>query len=584
MKYPSVIFLAVFCSAASSQYLYDDQPLGARIEHQSFFFIPNYINPYGIDEFSTALPGVVDHPLLHLAINPASLHSIGKDPLIFVDYRTNKEIERRYYYIMPMWYASAAYDLNSIVPPYPYYPYSPSRLSIEPSFSSALLTTPFAESVPDWTIGATYELISQSEPYYPMELYDPYYPYPYDIRTAGGSKSYFGVDFVRNKGHLAAVYTAFRFSDAMSAGVRLGGTRFIRNAERGPIISDYLASESESHSFFDDNRLLDHSLMDFTAGIQWILTDKISAGATAGYFSGTLTQFENSENSYTYGSVNGTTPLYNSQSLTQIDRKWENNGDGYTAGVQTTVSLSSSSTLIGTYAMRNHLLHLTVRAYDQSGYSHADHSSSTQYHNSNKTDLYRNGKGREYSYFHRGSLAFLLHTEKNVRLSLGVVYTAHTINRNTLEGIVGSDISWMQDSQQPFTTMRTRQSKDLGWDYDEIRTETQIPLMLTLPLGAALDMQFGINRRFIAVDRTQQTTLQYHRIETYRNDTLLTVEENKRYVNTYPSQNSVTNTLAVLFGLTFHPSDLIDINIAGVPYSVNNETHFQWMAGIFVRP
>lgn len=584
MKNMAVIFMSLCCSIATAQNLYQDQPLGARIEHQSFFFIPNYMNPYGVDEFSTALPGVVDHPLLHLAINPASLHSIGNDPLVFVDYRTNKEIERRYYYVMPAWDISVTHAQNMIVPPYPYYPYNPMRLSIEPSFSSAVLTKPFPESAPEWTIGVTYELISQSEPYYPMEIYDPYRPYPLDLRASSDSKSYFGVDFVRNKGHLAALYSAYHFSDAMSAGLRFGGTQFKRNAERGPIISNYLSADSDSRSFFDDNRLQDHSLFDLTAGIRWVLSDNISVGATGGYFSGKLTQFEDSENSNFYGTYNGTSALYHSQSLTQIDRKWENNGDGFTAGIQTTMTFSPASSIVGTYSVRNYLLHLTIRAYDQSGYSHSNHTQSTPYHNSNKTDAYRIGRGREYGYFHRGSLAFLLQTEKKVRLSIGVVMTAQTINRNTLEGIVGSEVTWMQDSQQPFTTTRTKQSKDLLWDYDEIRTETQIPLMLTLPLGATMDLQFGINRRFISVEQSQQTTAHYHRIESYRNDTLLTVEENKRLVNTYPSQDRISNTLAVLFGLTIHPADIIDINLAGVPYSVNNDTHFQWMAGINVRP
>jgi hypothetical protein len=584
MKYFPIILLLSLFSILHSQYPYPDQPLGSRIERQDFFFVPNDMIPFDVEEFSTALPGVVDHPLLHLAINPASLHSIGNDPLLYFDYRTNKEIERQYYYVMPMWDMPVIHESRMIVPPYPYYPNNPSRLSIEPSFSTAILSKLFPESVPEWTLGATYELISQTEPYYPLEVYDPYSPYPLYFQTSNDSKSYYGVDFVRNQGHLFALYSAYRFNDAVSAGIRFGGTLYKRNAERGPIISDFLYIESDSRSFYDDNRLQDHSLFDFTAGIQWTVAEHVTVGASAGYIAGTLTQFEDSENSYAYESFNGATVTYRSQSLTTIDRKWENNGDGFTAGLQTTVTLSPSSSFVGTYSFRNHLLHLTVRANDVSGYTYSDDSQSLPYVSSNLTQEYRNGKGREYGYFHRGSLAYVLNTEKNVRLSIGVVLTARTINRNTLEGIAGSAFNGTENSQQPYTTTRTKQSKDLFWDYDEIRTETQIPLMLTLPLGPMMDLQFGINRRFISAEQKQQTITHFHRIESYRNDTLLTVEENRRFMNTYPSRNSITNTMAVLFGLTIHPADLIDIHIAGVPYAVNNDTHFQWMAGINVRP
>ena len=584
MKYMAVVFMTLCCSIASAQYLYQDQPLSSRIEQQDFFFVPNYMTPFGVEEFSTALPGVVDHPLLHLAINPASLHSIGNDPLVYFDYRTNKQIERQYYYIMPMWDISVVRDQSMIVPPYPYYPYNPSRLSIEPSFSSAILSKLFPESIPDWSIGATYELISQSEPYYPLDVYSPYGPYPLDMLASSNGKSYYGVDFVRNKGHLFALYSAYRFNDATSAGIRFGGMLHKRNAERGPIISDNDFNDSESQSFFDDNRLQDHSLFDLTTGIQWNVAEHVTIGATAGYITGKLTQFEVSENSYMYVTFNGTTILNRSNSLTTIDRKWENNGDGFTAGLQSTIALSPTSSFVGTYSFRNHLLHLTVRANDITGYTYADDTQSTPYLNSNLTQDYRNGKGREYGYFHRGSFAYMLNTEKNVRLSIGVVLTAQTINRNTREGIVGSSSTGTENSQQPYIITRTRQSTDLFLDYDEVRTETQIPLMLTLPLSAMMDLQFGINRRFISVEQNQQSITHYHRIESYRNDTLQTVVEDRSLMNTYPSRNSITNTMAVLFGLTLHPADLIDIHIAGVPYAVNNDTHFQWMAGINVRP
>jgi len=583
MKYKTAIVAALCFQAGQAQYLYFDQPLGSRIERQDFFFVPNDMIPFDVEEFSAALPGVVDHPLLHLAINPASLHSVGNDPLIYFDYRTNKQIERQYYYKMPMWDSPVVAEHSMIVPPYPYYPYNPSRLSIEPSFSSAILSKPFPESAPDWTIGGTYELIAQSEPFYPLETYDPYSPQPLSMRESSDSKSYFGVDFVRNKGHLFALYSAYRFTDATSAGIRFGGTLYKRNAERGPIISDYIYTDSDSRSFYDDNRSQDHSLFDLTAGIQWSL-DRVTVGATAGYMTGKLTQFEDSENSYSYESFNGAAAVYRSQSLMAIDRKWENNGDGFTTGLQTTVVLSPSSSFVGTYSYRTHLLHLTMRANDISRYAYSDYSQSTTNQNSNHKEEYRNGKGREYGYFHRGSFAYVLKTEKNVRLSIGMVLTTRTINRNTLEGIVGSAFNGTESTQQPYITTRTKESKDLIWDYDEIRTETQIPLMLTLPLSTMLDLQFGINRRFITLEQKQQTITRFHRIESYRNDTLLTVEENRRVINTYPARNEMTNTLAVLFGLTIHPADMIDIHISGVPYAVNNETYFQWMAGINVRP
>jgi hypothetical protein len=584
MKYTAVVFITLCCSISSAQYLYQDQPLGARIEHQPFFFVPNYMNPYGVDEFSTAVPGVVDHPLLNLAINPAALTSIGNDPLLYFDYRTNKEIERQYYYIMPMWDISVSREQNMIVPPYPYYPYNPSRLSIEPSFSSAILSKLFPESVPEWSIGVTYELISQSEPFYPLEVYDSYGPQPLAQRTVNDSKSYYGVDFVRNKGHLFAVYSAYRFNDESSVGIRFGGSLYDRNAERGPIISDYDYTASSSYSLIDDNRSQDHSLFDVTAGMKWDLTERIVLGATAGYLFGKFTQFEISENLYEYVSVNGTTTTYQSTSLNQINRKWENNGSGITAGLQTSIIFTPYSTVTGTFSYRHHLLHLTIRANDITGSTYSDQTQSPAYHNDYFSDDYRIGRGREYGYMNRSSLSYVLQSEKNIRLSIGVVHSSTKTLRNTNEGIVSSLRTAIQNDQQPYIVNRTKQSKNLLWDYDEITTETQIPLMLSLPLSTLFDLNFGINRRFISVEEKQYTLTQYHRIESYSNDSLVSVDENRRMMNTYPSRQMITNTMAVLFGLTIHPSDPIEIHIAGVPYTVNNDTHFQWMAGINVRP
>lgn len=564
----------------SAQYIYPDQPLGDRIEQQSFFFTPNYMNPYGVEEFSTALPGVIDHPLMNIQYNPSMITSIGNESKIFIDYRTNKKIAPQYYYLMPWDNMPVILESSMIVPPYPYYPVNP-RLSIEPAFSSAILGKPFPKTIPELSLGVSYELISQSEPHYPLDVQNPYLMRTSDVSTNG---TYYGVDYVRNKGHLFALYSGYQLSSSTSVGLRIGGTLFKRDAERGPNGTEYNYTTSRSQSYFDDKRGQEHTLFDLTTGVQWNATDHISFGVTAGYLYGTFTQREQYQNSYESFSLNGTNTDYFSSSSSLFDRKWKNNGNGWTAGLHTSVILSPVSKLIGTYSHRTHLLHLTMHADDFANSSYTDNTRSSQYFNSNRNDESRSGNGREYLYYHRASAAYVLKTEKNVRLSIGVVYTSSTTFRNTYEDINAATENASQNIQQPYEQNLTLQNKYMLWDFDELRSETQIPLMLTIPLSAMFDLNFGINRRFITTETKQSTFSHYNRIEKYKNNLLESVEENKNMVNRYPTQQTETNAMAVLIGFSIRPVELLNIHISGVPYSVNEDVYFQWMAGINITP
>ena len=120
-----------------SQYYSTSSSLEKRFEQQTLYFSPSYINPYGVDEFSSALPGVIDHPLLNLQVNPASLSLPGNDTYFYVDYRTNKKLERYTDYIYPTLNSARSSFASDVFYPVPYYQSDNTKLSVEPAFSSA---------------------------------------------------------------------------------------------------------------------------------------------------------------------------------------------------------------------------------------------------------------------------------------------------------------------------------------------------------------------------------------------------------------------------------------------------------------
>ena len=66
-------------------------------ERMDFFFSANTLNPYGMGNFTTATPGLIDDPLLNLIVNPAyGYHDSTRNTYVFLDFR-NTRVERDTY-------------------------------------------------------------------------------------------------------------------------------------------------------------------------------------------------------------------------------------------------------------------------------------------------------------------------------------------------------------------------------------------------------------------------------------------------------------------------------------------------------
>ncbi|MBI2429301.1 MAG: hypothetical protein HYV29_11015 [Ignavibacteriales bacterium] len=396
-------------SLLTSQWWYYPNPYPSekRFEDQSFYFSPTYVNPYGVDEFSSALSGIVDHPLMNLQINPAGITSADQNTYLYFDYRTNKDLARKNYAgIRP----ADQYVFGPIL--YPYYP-GTTKLSVEPAFSSAVLGKLFPESIPELTLGISYELISQSEPFYPIENY---ISNPYAMETAR-DVSYDGIDQVRNTGHFIALFSGYRLTDDLSVGARLGRSLFERSGKYGPQVRSTSGSASSSFYSNDNDRGQDYHLWDASLGVQLQLSDRILIGATAGYFTGDVTQSE------LYRSINNS--LYTASSLsyesvTDNTRNWKHTGNGFSLGANSRAHLTSTVTITASYTYSIQDRDLTLSANDKYDYTSVNQISPNDYRYGNYSLLKSYGNGSRALTGNRLAAALILKNERKLSFTVAI--------------------------------------------------------------------------------------------------------------------------------------------------------------------
>src|SRR5437867_7349977 len=163
-----IVFLLLLCASGTGygQYM-GEQVMERSFEQTDFFFTPYRLVPYGIGTFSNSVAGVLDDPLLNLHVNPAylprdSMHaSYG-----YVDFRSAKEIrdESNIYYPYPI-FTVRTIEAASFIP-YPRF-YINTRRELEPVISAAYLFHPTEGALKNLSLGASYQLVSQDEKYYP---------------------------------------------------------------------------------------------------------------------------------------------------------------------------------------------------------------------------------------------------------------------------------------------------------------------------------------------------------------------------------------------------------------------------------
>ncbi|MEW5798221.1 MAG: hypothetical protein AB1728_04355 [Bacteroidota bacterium] len=576
----SFVLFIFSTSLLTSQWWYypNTYPMEERFEDQSFFFTPTFINPYGVDEFSSELSGIVDHPLMNLQINPAGITSADQHTYLYFDYRTNRDLEREYdYYRGPILMSESVSVFNDIWP-YPYYP-GTTKLSVEPAFSSAVLGKPFPESMPALTLGVSYELISQSEPFYPIENYGAN-PYAMDRSM---DISYHGVDHVRNTGHFIALFSGYKVTDDLSIGVRIGRSLFDRNGEYGPQVR--MTSGSANSSFYsDDNqRSQEYQLWDVSIGAELHVNDHIVVGATAAYSIGDVVQREVYQSAMNTR-YSGTTPANSYESQKDNNRNWKHTGNGITLGANSRIVLSSTVTMTTSYIYKKQGRDLSLFARDNDEYKENQRSPTYSYSNGYTSVFNSSGAGDRTLRGHRIAAALTFKTENKLSFSFGIVYNDQSLTTATREYSELEREGYFQNTSQPYTTNRTIENKNFSWSNDRSQNDLQIPFMLDLPLNPYFTMNLGFNRRFLTVEEGELINVEYLKREQYKDGVLQQTDlpMYERYNTPRPSQTA--NSMSVIAGFTVQPAEGINIRLLAIPYTVNRELNLQWLAGVNILP
>jgi hypothetical protein len=577
MKHLSAIFF--FAQFLHAQFYYENsnQSLETRFEQQSFFFTPTYVNPYGVVEFSTILPGIVDDPLINLQLNPATLSSINNNAYVYFDYRTNKELEQITNYVIPMYTAERASFDDRLM--YPFYP-STQKLSVEPAFSTAILSRPFPESMPELTLGFSYELISQAESYYPIETVSPTMDNSYRTTESIQQQS---VDYVRNQGHFFGLFSGYQITNTFSLGLRIGRSQFKRDGEYGPEIQSYATQNNSSYSYNDNDRDQNYQLWDVTFGAQLLAFERITIGATVGYSAGDIQQTELNQYNSTSDYVSGSN-LNKSKYFSDINRTWDHDGSGKTFGVYAKTTLTPMFTITTGYSYSTQDQDLNFSGKDNYDNSYHYETTAELHKSNNFGKAGTSGTGTTDNKIHRYSAAISMKTENNLTLSFGVVYTDQFASTTTSEYTKSDFTTEYQNPNQPQTITRTIDNNNLLWSYSNSQNNLHLPLFMNVPLNPYLSLLIGFNHTFLTTETREQSSTYSSVQERYVNGVLDQNNSNSVSHTSFPTKLRTTSTRSLLAGITVEPVENLKIHLTAIPYDINNQLNIQWLAGINILP
>lgn len=549
-----------------------------RFEDQSFFFSQTYINPYGSNEFSSSLVGIVDDPLLNLQRNPAEINDMTKTYMYFT-YRTNRDLERK---IEPIYYPYLA-DLytTDVIRPIPYQPYeSATKLSVEPAFSSAVIAKPSPELLPALTLGMTYELITQSEPFYSIEVND---PLPYDIMGRATSIQNNSVDQLRNTGHFLTLFSGYRLTNDLDIGLRIGTSLYTRTGQYGPQIRTSSNTNSRRSYFQNNNRGQNYSAWDLSFGLQWHLTNRMAVGASAGYLTGEVSQSEFLQYNDSYS--NDLEPSVNFyKNMIDNNRNWKHVGNKAKMGVNSKAVLSNALSVTALYSYSIQQFDISLQANDINEYESRYQSSTDTNYYASASDLSLIGNGNNKSYVHFVGASLSLKTANNLRITLGVAYSSQKLLMKTNEHSWYNSRSNVQNKYLPYRSLQDIENKSVAWDYHVTQGELQIPLLLDIPSSEYLTWHLWFNRKFLNADDKDALSIEYLKREQYKDGVLQNIDPPMNEYAANPNKSRSINSMSLLVGLSVQPKDVINIRLVAIPYTVHDELNIQWFASISVLP
>lgn len=597
-----------FSNLVFSQY-YGEIVLEKSFERMDFFFVPNYLNPYGLSNFVTTTPGLIDDPLLNLVINPANIYSDSSTKTYFyLDFRNTriKEGRDQFYYPMPMLDYRESFSYDRIY--YPTY-YIQTRKALEPVFSGAFLSRPFKSIFKGLFIGLTYQAIFQNEGYYavPQDIYRSNIGYDYaGNRTLESSDipitdRYSGTDDMRQMGHFISFYTGYEFSPKLQIGFKANRTFFNRDGSFGSNNFWENASRYEYNSVRYDirSRKQDYDHWDFSAGINFNLSDRTKWGLHAGYLFGDATQSMNQEDSSLYksGEIDMGTDWSFYRKTGSTVQDWDHEGQTYYGGMNLNFQLDASKSLVFHYTYHRSTTDIVLSSnVIDTSYSNYRHQWSDGYYHGQwdyaLQDI-RNGTGEWINKILRfmGALQWQIEKTKKLHIGLNLEYQQREIN--TDEQVLANRHSrsyyistYDPDGRTYYNA--TNEDKNLLWDFKANVVNFQIPIIFTWKVSESIELLFGLNRKMTNWE-IDDITLAIFKYREQTTDTITVRKENfgERYTQPRETRSDIQTTM--LGGITISPSKLFNVRLLAVPnftntYAGTTLREFQWWIGVSLYP
>jgi len=592
-----LIFLILLSQIAFGQY-YNERVLEKSFERTDFFFQPSYVNPYGIGGFGSSAPGLIDDRLLNLQINPAYLVAdTGNTNLAYFNFRNSREIQSRDDVYYPLYRG-----MDSMISSRMWYPiyFMNTKKALEPIFSGAYIIHPLGANASRWSLGVTYQIILQDEPYYniPQDIYKSNLEYDFAGNRIAEESAvpitdrYSGEDEMHQEGHFASLISGFALARRLHLGLRLSRVVFDREGAYGSMNEwdNYYYAGGASTRNYMNSRGQGYGHWDVSGGLNFEMSSGVTAGMMAGYLWGDVSQDVLSENGsfHQYGTI-GEGKEWNYYDRDAYDiQSWSHEGSSFYGGINLRANLNSKQTVNLYYHVLAEdvdiRLQSTIRDTSYSNYYHETINWTYGSESSSALDDQRTGIGTRQGYTHRMTAALQWDLDSRTRLQLGV-HVRHKIRETTTtEDVLAdrySDYTWFDNGgNNNRYYYASREKKTLRWDFNTHVTTIQIPILLNYRVSKPIEILFGVNRSMKRWNVEDVTLALFdYRVQTH--DTKTTTEENfgERYTQPEEKRSDVTTT--ILGGLTVTPSKHFNVRLLVVPnfiktYEGTELREFQW--------
>jgi len=582
--------------AVFAQY-WGERPNEKSFEQSSLYFNSYYLNPFGIHQFSDVSLGLIDDPFLRTHLNPAS---IPKDSLeanqMYLDFRGDRtEIELTGYYPTNPYhdYASSVYYR-----PDPRW-YTVTRTEPQPLFSFGL-NKKFADNL---YFSGSYQFVFKEEGYYQTPTW--IYNSRYGMDEKGGSlvddasvpitDRSAGEDEMHTKGHLLALNLAYRLSNTLRLGVNANSITHERSGAYANLRADRYSENNEDDEWFNSyskERNNTYKHLDLGAGVQYDVSDDLTAGIKLSYLKGKADQEYLEKDSSRYYSkwTNDTYhSMHSSFRYGTTEQEWNHDGHTATGMVHLDYQLSKSRSLHFYYQYTKQDLDLDNRSsiIDTSEYS-------GDYNHSNYQSIYnswyrmydhRSATGLSKMDGWQAMFTFRWFETERTRVHFGIFFSDKHYSKHTNEPVVALNRShyYHQYTNDGVTEDYTRnyrlyEDKRLEWEITTTKQTMQLPVMMQFDFNKNWMMTLAVNRIW-NYWRIEEKTIAY--FNEREEDDNGEYEHNTNFGERWAEPDRIISedTIAFLSGLSIKISPKFQINIMASPEFEPQWRVSQWWLG-----